>query len=93
MAFHCGRRNPLRKTQVLATSSTRLPKDLTPQEFPGATSIYAVDAARGASFITATAKDRYMPFRERVPEEILTIANRIIGSGQTSLNKIPHHCC
>jgi 4-hydroxy-3-polyprenylbenzoate decarboxylase len=28
-----------------------------------------------------------MPFRERRPEEILTIANRILGSGQTSLAK------
>ena len=28
-----------------------------------------------------------MPFRERKPEEILTIANRILGTGQTSLAK------
>ena len=28
-----------------------------------------------------------MPFREKRPEEILTIANRILGSGQTSLAK------
>ncbi|MBK7007351.1 MAG: UbiD family decarboxylase [Saprospiraceae bacterium] len=62
-------------------------KDLTPQEFPGATSIHAVDAAGVHPLLLATAKDRYMPFRERVPEEILTIANRIIGSGQTSLAK------
>ncbi len=62
-------------------------KDLTPQEFPGATSIHAVDAAGVHPLLLATAKDRYMPFRERVPEEILTIAHRIIGSGQTSLAK------
>ena len=39
----------------------------------------------------AIGSERYMPFREdgqmQVPEEIITQANRIIGSGQTSLAK------
>jgi 4-hydroxy-3-polyprenylbenzoate decarboxylase len=33
-----------------------------------------------------------MPFRKKVPEEILTIANRILGSGQTSLAKFLMIC-
>jgi 3-polyprenyl-4-hydroxybenzoate decarboxylase len=37
--------------------------------------------------LLAIGHERYMPFRERVPEEILTIANRILGTGQTSLAK------
>ncbi|MDH3648886.1 MAG: UbiD family decarboxylase, partial [Saprospiraceae bacterium] len=31
--------------------------------------------------------ERYMPFREKRPEEILTQANHLLGSGQTSLAK------
>lgn len=60
---------------------------LTPQEFPGLKELHAVDAAGVHPLLLAIGHERYMPFRERVPEEILTIANRIIGSGQTSLAK------
>ncbi len=62
-------------------------KPLTPQEFPGVTEIHAVDAAGVHPLLLAIGKERYMPFRETKPEEILTIANRILGSGQTSLAK------
>ncbi|NNF34271.1 MAG: UbiD family decarboxylase, partial [Saprospiraceae bacterium] len=64
-----------------------LVKELTPQEFPGLVELNAVDAAGVHPLLVAIGKERYMPFREKVPEEILTIANRIIGSGQTSLAK------
>lgn len=64
-----------------------LVKKLTPQEFPGVREIHAVDAAGVHPLLLAIGSERYMPFRERVPEEILTQANRIIGSGQTSLAK------
>ncbi|MEM1359714.1 MAG: hypothetical protein AAGF89_16035 [Bacteroidota bacterium] len=37
--------------------------------------------------LLAIGSERYMPFREKVPEEIITQANRILGSGQTSLAK------
>ena len=64
-----------------------LVKELTPQEFPGLKDIHAVDAAGVHPLLLAVGSERYMPFRERQPEEILTIANRILGSGQTSLAK------
>ena len=60
---------------------------LTAQEFPGVKEIHAVDAAGVHPLLLAIGHERYMPFRERRPEEILTIANRILGSGQTSLAK------
>lgn len=60
---------------------------LTPQEFPGLKELHAVDASGVHPLLLAIGHERYMPFRERVPEEILTIANRILGSGQTSLAK------
>jgi len=60
---------------------------LTPQEFPGLKELHAVDAAGVHPLLLAVGHERYMPFRERKPEEILTIANRILGTGQTSLAK------
>jgi len=65
----------------------QLVKLLTPQEFPGVQEINAVDAAGVHPLLLAIGSERYMPFRERRPEEILTQANRILGSGQTSLAK------
>ncbi|GJM33197.1 MAG: 4-hydroxybenzoate decarboxylase [Saprospiraceae bacterium] len=65
----------------------QLVKLLTPQEFPGIKEIHAVDAAGVHPLLIAIGSERYMPFRERRPEEILTQANRILGSGQTSLAK------
>ncbi len=65
----------------------KLVEDLTSQEFPGLVDIHAVDAAGVHPLLLAIGKERYMPFREKRPEEILTIANRILGSGQTSLAK------
>lgn len=64
-----------------------LVKPLTSQEFPGIVEINAVDAAGVHPLLLAVGSERYMPFRERVPEEILAQANRILGSGQTSLAK------
>ena len=65
----------------------QLVKPLAPQEFPGLVEIHAVDAAGVHPLLLAIGKERYMPFRDKKPEEILTIANRILGSGQTSLAK------
>jgi len=62
-------------------------KELTPGEFPGLIELNAVDAAGVHPLLLAIGSERYMPFREKKPEEILTIANRILGSGQTSLAK------
>jgi 4-hydroxy-3-polyprenylbenzoate decarboxylase len=64
-----------------------LVKELAGGEFPGLKEINAVDAAGVHPLLISIGKERYMPFREKVPEEILTIANRVLGSGQTSLAK------
>ncbi|MEK7256310.1 MAG: UbiD family decarboxylase, partial [Bacteroidota bacterium] len=57
------------------------------QEFPGIREINAVDAAGVHPLLLAIGSERYMPFRERKPEEILTQANHLLGKGQTSLAK------
>ena len=68
-------------------------RDLTPTEFPGVRQVNAVDAAGVHPLLLAVGSERYMPFRPderdgtRPPEEILTQANRLLGSGQTSLAK------
>ncbi len=61
--------------------------DVTPVEFPGLLDINAVDAAGVHPLLLAIGTERYMPFRERKPEELLTIANHLLGKGQTSLAK------
>lgn len=65
----------------------QLVEELKQSEFPGLVDINAVDAAGVHPLLLAIGQERYMPFRDEVPEEILTIANRILGSGQTSLAK------
>jgi 4-hydroxy-3-polyprenylbenzoate decarboxylase len=64
-----------------------LVRELTPTEFPGLKQVHAVDAAGVHPLLLAVGQERYMPFRTRKAEEILTIANRLLGSGQTSLTK------
>ena len=72
---------------------SRIVKDLTPTEFPGVRQVNAVDAAGVHPLLLAVGSERYMPFRPderdgtRPPEELLTQANRLLGSGQTSLAK------
>lgn len=65
----------------------KIVEELTPGEFPGIRAINAVDEAGVHPLLLAIGSERYMPFREKVPEEILTQATRILGSGQTSLAK------
>lgn len=62
-------------------------RELAPQEFPGLKEVNAVDAAGVHPLLLAIGSERYMPFREKKPEEILTIANHLLGKGQTTLAK------
>jgi 4-hydroxy-3-polyprenylbenzoate decarboxylase len=64
-----------------------LVKELTPNEFPGLHEVNAVDASGVHPLLLAIGSERYMPFREPRPEEILTIANHLLGKGQTTLTK------
>lgn len=64
-----------------------LVEPLAPKEFPGLHEVHAVDAAGVHPLLLAIGHERYMPFRAPVPEELLTIANHLLGKGQTSLAK------
>ena len=65
----------------------QLVEPLAPKEFPGVKEIHAVDASGVHPLLIAIGHERYMPFRDPVPEELLTIANHLLGKGQTSLAK------
>jgi 4-hydroxy-3-polyprenylbenzoate decarboxylase len=55
---------------------------------PGVHGVHAVDAAGVHPLLLAIGSERYVPYAsERRPQELLTIANAILGQGQLSLAK------
>ena len=61
---------------------------LIPTVIPGVRAVHAVDAAGVHPLLLAMGSERYVPYGERrTPQEILTIANAILGQGQLSLAK------
>lgn len=59
-----------------------------PKEIPGVVEIHAVDAAGVHPLLLAIGSERYTPYlKTKQPAEILTQANRILGTGQLSLAK------
>ncbi len=57
-------------------------------EIPGLKELHAVDAAGVHPLLLATGSERYTPYLPgKQPAELLTIANRILGTGQLSLAK------
>lgn len=59
-----------------------------PHEIPGVKEVHAVDAAGVHPLLFAVGSERYTPYLKiKRPAEILTQANRILGTGQLSLAK------
>lgn len=59
-----------------------------PKEIPGVKEVHAVDAAGVHPLLLAVGSERYTPYlKTKQPAEILTQANRILGTGQLSLAK------
>ncbi len=57
-------------------------------EIPGLHEVNAVDAAGVHPLLLAIGSERYTPYQEtKQPQELLTIANHILGKGQLSLAK------
>jgi 4-hydroxy-3-polyprenylbenzoate decarboxylase len=64
-----------------------------PKEIPGLHSVNAVDAAGVHPLLFAMGSERYTPYiKERKPQEILTLANHILGKSQLSLAKYLFIC-
>ncbi|MCZ6792871.1 MAG: UbiD family decarboxylase [Planctomycetota bacterium] len=62
-------------------------RPMVPVELPGLHALHAVDAAGVHPLLLAIGSERYVPYGERVPQEILTVANALLGFGQCSLAK------
>ncbi|MBL0226873.1 MAG: UbiD family decarboxylase [Geobacteraceae bacterium] len=61
---------------------------LIPTVVQGVKEVHAVDAAGVHPLLLAVASERYTPYApQRQPQELLTIANAILGQGQLSLAK------
>jgi len=59
-----------------------------PNEIPGVKEVHAVDAAGVHPLLLAVGSERYTPYlKVKRPAELLTQANRILGTGQLSLAK------
>lgn len=73
------------------TSFGHLIHDITapvvPTEISGLHAMHAVDAAGVHPLLLAIGSERYVPYSVRKPQEILTIANAILGFNQASLAK------
>jgi len=62
--------------------------DAIQKEIPGLKEVHAVDAAGVHPLLLAIGSERYTPYLPvKRPSEILTISNRILGTGQLSLAK------
>ncbi len=62
--------------------------DVIPSEIPGVKEVHAVDASGVHPLLIAIGSERYTPYYElQRPQELLTIANHIFGTGQMSLAK------
>ena len=62
--------------------------DLIPTVIPGLKAVHAVDAAGVHPLLLAVGSERYTPYADRrAPQELLTIANAVLGQGQLSLAK------
>ncbi|HMO36068.1 MAG TPA: UbiD family decarboxylase, partial [Gemmatales bacterium] len=59
-----------------------------PSVLPGVKAVHAVDASGVHPLLLAIGTERYVPYAsERKPQELLTVANAILGQGQLSLAK------
>lgn len=79
---------PPQEDTSFGTFIHELTKPLIPTVVSGVKELHAVDAAGVHPLLLAIAKERYVPYSQvRKPQELLTIANGILGQGQLSLAK------
>jgi 4-hydroxy-3-polyprenylbenzoate decarboxylase len=64
-----------------------LTEPMVPVSLPGLEAMHAVDAAGVHPLLLALGSERYVPYGPRQPQELLTIANAVLGFGQASLAK------
>lgn len=62
-------------------------KPMVPVSIPGLHAMHAVDAAGVHPLLLAIGREKYVPYQQRFPQELLTISNAVLGFGQASLAK------
>jgi len=60
---------------------------MVPKSIPGVEAIHAVDAAGVHPLLLAIGKERYLPYGDRKPRELLKISNALLGFGACALAK------
>ena len=84
---------PPQEDTAFGTLIHEITGNILPKKIPGLKEINAVDAAGVHPLLLAIGSERYTPYvSERKPQEILTIANHILGFGQMSLAKYLFIC-
>jgi 4-hydroxy-3-polyprenylbenzoate decarboxylase len=78
---------PPQEDSHLAELIHELAGSVLPMEIPGLHAVHAVEAAGVHPLLLAIGSERYVPYGERRPRELHTIANAILGFGQLSLAK------
>jgi 4-hydroxy-3-polyprenylbenzoate decarboxylase len=78
---------PPQEDSMFAELIHELVGPIIPQALPGVRAVHAVEAAGVHPLLLAIGSERYVPYAERRPRELLTLANLILGSGQLSLAK------
>ncbi|MDP3920616.1 MAG: UbiD family decarboxylase [Candidatus Omnitrophota bacterium] len=58
-----------------------------PREIPGVKAVHAVDASCVHPLLLAIGSERYWPHQERKPQELLSLANSLLGYGPCALAK------
>lgn len=84
---------PPQEDSVFGWLVHELTGDAMHDEIPGIKAVHAVDNSGVHPLLLAIGSERYTPYAsERKPAEILTIANRVLGTGQLSLAKFLFIC-
>jgi 4-hydroxy-3-polyprenylbenzoate decarboxylase len=79
---------PPQEDTTFGTLIHELTGPIIPSVVPGVHAVHAVDASGVHPLLLAIASERYVPYASvRRPQEILTVANALLGQGQLSLAK------
>ena len=79
---------PPQEDTTFGVLTQEISKPMVPVEMPGVKAVHAVDAAGVHPLMLAIGKESYRPYQQSDrPEEILKVANAILGYGPPSLSK------